>query len=420
MKSKLTTLLLVTNVLMVLGFAFFLLRHFSTNNTVERPPVEAAKIRAHIEAIRKKPDAKIVSNTNLVYVTNSFHWSHLESADYREYIEKLRSVGCPEATIKDIIITDIMRLYAARRGNFYHNGREFRFWETDEKRKLKASQLEERERQLAQIDKEIPTVLRELLGINYEREINKYFVDANEDERRLNFISEDKRARVLALRDEIEGMRERILADNNGAYSSAEIEELTRIQELRQQKLAQILSPAEMEEFELRTSETADRLREELIGFEPSAEEFRKIYAALKEHDTKFAYADSEQPVIARAKEQELRAIENELRQELGETRFAEYQRSRAPEFRSAALFAELYELPSSTAASIYEIQQIALEERKNLLSRGDVPEENRLAALHEIQAETEKSLQRILGTKLFSNYTQSSGSWVTGLAQSN
>ena len=60
-------------------------------------------------------------------------------------------------------------------------------------------------RQLAAIDKELPAVLRELLGINYERELNKYFVDAGEDNRRLDFLSEDKRAQALALRDQFEG-----------------------------------------------------------------------------------------------------------------------------------------------------------------------------------------------------------------------
>ncbi|MBA4148791.1 MAG: hypothetical protein H0X66_11815 [Verrucomicrobia bacterium] len=420
MKSKLTAVLLVMNVLLV-GCGFFFLQQFSgAPKKIEPSPEQTANIRAHLKSLREKPQAKGLSNTNFVYVTNSFHWSHLESADYREYIEKLRLVGCPGATIKDIIITDIMRLYAARRGEFYHNGREFRFWETDEKRKLKASQLEEREKQLAQIDDEIPTVLRELLGINYEREINKFFVDANEDERRLNFISEDKRDQVLSLRDEIEGMREKILGKATGALLPAQIEEMRRIEEHRRAMLAQILSPSELEEFELRTSETADRLRGELIGFEPSAEEFRNIYSAMKEHDEKFAHTDADHPLIARAKEEELRAIENELRRQMGETRYAEYQRARDPEFRSAALFAELYELPSSTAAHIFDIQQIAMEERMNLLSNGNIPEENRLAALQAIQAETEKSLLRILGTKLLSNYTQSSGSWVTELGYSN
>src|SRR5262245_55092968 len=32
-----------------------------------------------------------------------FHWSQIESPDYREYISNLRAIGCPEATIRDII-----------------------------------------------------------------------------------------------------------------------------------------------------------------------------------------------------------------------------------------------------------------------------------------------------------------------------
>ena len=109
-----------------------------------------------------------------------------------------------------------MRLYAQRRGQYYQNGRDFKFWETNEKRKLKQTQLAERERQLAAIDKELPAVLRELLGINYERELNKYFVDSEEDNRRLVFLTEDKRAQVLALRDQYEGARERVLYPGTG------------------------------------------------------------------------------------------------------------------------------------------------------------------------------------------------------------
>lgn len=419
MKSKLTAVLLVMNVLLV-AFGFYFLQNISKISKPEPAPEQAARIRSHLQAIREKTEPKPVAQTNFVYVTNAFHWSQLESADYREYIERLRSVGCPEATIKDIIITDIMRLYAARRGQFYHNGRQFRFWETDEKRKLKASQLEERERQLAEIDKEIPSVLRELLGINYEREINKYFVDTNEDERRLDFISEDKRTRILALREEIEGMREKVLNNAGPQLKPEEIAELRRVDEYRQTMLAGILSPAELEEFELRTSETADRLRSELIGFEPNPDEFRTIYALMKEHDEKFAYTDLSNPLVARAKQQELEAIEEELRRQLGEKRYADYQRARDPHYQSAALFADLYELPSGTAAALFDIQQIALQERANLLTNPNIPEENRTAALQAIQQETEASLREILGPRIFVNYSETSGRWVTELGKSN
>src|SRR5208282_183922 len=144
----------------------------------------------------KAAEASVRPQPVVVYQSNAFNWSQLESTDYRQYIANLRAIGCPESTLRDIIMTDVMRLYAQRRGQYYQNGREFKFWETDEKRALKQTQLEEREKQLAQIDKELPAVLRELLGVNYERELNKYFVDTDEDNRRLAFLSDDKRDRL--------------------------------------------------------------------------------------------------------------------------------------------------------------------------------------------------------------------------------
>src|SRR5437868_620849 len=40
-----------------------------------------------------------------------FHWSLVESRDYRFYIANLRAIGCPEETIRDIIIAEVNRLY---------------------------------------------------------------------------------------------------------------------------------------------------------------------------------------------------------------------------------------------------------------------------------------------------------------------
>jgi hypothetical protein len=46
----------------------------------------------------------------------SFRWSQLESTDYPTYIANLRSIGCPEATVRDIIAGEVESLYADRIG----------------------------------------------------------------------------------------------------------------------------------------------------------------------------------------------------------------------------------------------------------------------------------------------------------------
>ena len=48
-------------------------------------------------------------------VMESFSWSQVESGDYRTYIANLRTIGCPEPTIRDIISADVGNLYARRR-----------------------------------------------------------------------------------------------------------------------------------------------------------------------------------------------------------------------------------------------------------------------------------------------------------------
>src|SRR5437773_10781467 len=44
-----------------------------------------------------------------------FSWRDVESTDYPTYIANLRDIGCPEQTIRDIIIADVNALYARRR-----------------------------------------------------------------------------------------------------------------------------------------------------------------------------------------------------------------------------------------------------------------------------------------------------------------
>jgi hypothetical protein len=424
MKTRAFLLLSVLS-LVLLGVGFYFINRISTElSGASRASDVPSDFRTRLKSSRPFGAGKSsqpLAPAKVVYVTNAFNWRQVESADYREYIANLRAINCPEATIKDIILTDVMRLYAARRGEFYHNGREFKFWETDEKRKLKARELKAREKQLAQIDKEIPAILRELLGINYEREINKYFVDTNEDERRLGFLVETKRGRVLAVRDQIEGMREKILERaGDGELSIADRQKLKELEDFRLAELGKFLGTSELEELELRTSSTADRLRAELVGFDPSEEEFRKIYGLLRSHDDRFGFVDATNDLVVRAKDKEEQEIEAELHQMMGDARFAEYQRARNPDYRNLCLFTELYELPASTAQTIFDIKQIAERERLNLFSRQDITADGRSEALKAIQAETEKSLLQLLGTKILSTYTQTSGRWVNELSVAN
>lgn len=44
-----------------------------------------------------------------------FHWSQLEADDYQSYISKLRGIGCPEATIRRLVTSEVKDTYLEKR-----------------------------------------------------------------------------------------------------------------------------------------------------------------------------------------------------------------------------------------------------------------------------------------------------------------
>jgi hypothetical protein len=411
MKTRFAVILLLVNVAALAAGFVYCNQYWAAQTEQDRGAAQAeltawqARANAPEQAAPPKPE--------VVYQTNDFHWSQLESTNYQQYINNLRAVGCPEGTIKDIILTDVMRLYAQRRGQFYHNGRPFNYWETDDYRKLKEPQIEERDRQLAAIDKELPAVLRELLGINYEREVDKYFVDTDEDDIRLAFLPDDKRAQVLSLREEFEGKRERIFFDEqNGKLLASQIEELRGIDQSQEEALAQVLSPQEKEEFELSMSPTADRLREQLIGFNPTEEEFRALFDKQKAIDDAYEFEDTSDATVSAAKASDEAEMLAAFKGNLIGDRVAQFERSQDPEYRNLTLLAARYDLPADAPATLLEMRKVAEEERAKLLSNQDIAPERVEAALEAIQAETEKAVRATLGEQAFAEYAKSAA-WI-------
>ena len=83
--------------------------------------VNVALAAAWLITARNKPSSGITNpahtplvKTNVVVRRQFFTWAEVESSDYPTYIKNLRDIGCPEQTIRDIIIADVNTLYSKR------------------------------------------------------------------------------------------------------------------------------------------------------------------------------------------------------------------------------------------------------------------------------------------------------------------
>lgn len=91
----------------------------------QKPPRQASLA----ENLRRLSATRPASTREARNMEVSFHWHQIESPDYRQYIANLRGIGCPEETIRDIVVSDVGKLYAPRLAALYSN--RHAFWHTN-------------------------------------------------------------------------------------------------------------------------------------------------------------------------------------------------------------------------------------------------------------------------------------------------
>src|SRR5689334_12004191 len=135
--------------------------------TRKAPSLAAASSKGDTAIVtnRARGEQRVSRIFSVIESTNAFHWGSVESEDYRQYIENLRAIGCPEETIRDIIIADVNKLFASRVAGLYPKPQEYRFWRVEDQ----AARKEEREREQKRraLEKEKHDLIKELLGVDY-------------------------------------------------------------------------------------------------------------------------------------------------------------------------------------------------------------------------------------------------------------
>ena len=139
-----------------------------------------------------------------IVVTNQLQWAQLESEDYRTYIKRLRAIGCPEQTIRDLIIADLDKLLAPKVQAIYGRRPQVHYWDSEEEELANNQDHREWARKEREIDREKREIVQELLGTDLVRERLKVKGQQDYYERRLAFLPEDKRDAVRGVLDQYE------------------------------------------------------------------------------------------------------------------------------------------------------------------------------------------------------------------------
>src|SRR4051812_1708635 len=194
-----------------------------------------------IKIVRSADQARSLRPSTVeVTTTNGFQWASVESPDYREYIANLRAIGCPEETIRDIVIADVNKLFAGRIAGLYPTAKDYKFWRVEDRAAREEDRAREQKRR--QIEKEKRALIKELLGIDYDVEMARLSGKPDEDDLRHGFLSAEKQELLKSIQSKYREM-ERAAMGDGGFRSPENRAKMAAFRAQREAELAQALGP---------------------------------------------------------------------------------------------------------------------------------------------------------------------------------
>ncbi len=338
---------------------------------------------------------------------NPFHWSQLESGDYRQYVANLQAIGCPQETVEDILRADVSALSTRQRAKDLE-GINQRLWEM-----IAAPHREGTDKiddQLSAPRRERDRVLAQLLGPNKDEMVRLDECELRYEVQEYTFLPEAKRAHLKKLEtDRMQSIR------TVGEKIKDPLERRNAVQRLQDEEklaIAQTLDSREMRLFELYTSGVAQELWNRLGTFEPAEEEFLNLFAVQRALEAEKQGVNVSKEVRERMNQR----MEERYRTTLGETRYQELLMNRNQHYQQALKVTERLGIPPQRATEVMGVAEAAQGQAKDVLADEGLPADQRQAALGSLQEAAQNAVRELIGDRGFQVYTNHAGQWIRDL----
>jgi hypothetical protein len=342
--------------------------------------------------------------TNILWRRQFFTWQEVESPDYTVYISNLRTIGCPEQTIRDIIIADVNALYARRRATELITPDQ-QWWRSEPDTNVLQVALEKSRG----LEEERRGLLTRLLGITWEAgDLNSLPRPSRPglilDGPVLGSLPAETKQALQELHVRSEERMQAYLDAQRLQGKSVDPTELAKLRQQTRDELAHVLPPGQLEEFLLRYSQYANNLRAslgELQYFSATPDEFRAVFRATDSLDQQIQLlADSTDAASVQARKALETQKENAIKIALGQKRYEEYQMLHDPLYRDAVASAEQAGTPEA-ARTIYQINLAAASTMDALRSNANLTADQKAIEQKQLELDQLKASALAAGQQL-------------------
>jgi hypothetical protein len=342
--------------------------------------------------------------TNIVVRRENFVWSHIESEDYPTYIANLRAIGCPEPTIRDIIVAEVTQMFARRRATEVTTASQ-QWWRFEPDLDVAWAAIE----QIRALEDERRALLTSLLGPDWESAdypLPPIETLAPMDGPILGTLPAETRLAVQQIERAALDRQEQYLASQETLGFQPDPIELAQLRQQTRAELAAVLDPEALEEYLLRYSHEASELRRQLRAFDPSPEEFRALFRALDPIDQQLALLGSDSNPVTAGQRQRLEAERERVAQTLlPADRREQYQLSQDPLYRQARDVARLADVSDDTILPLTALYGLTEVEIQRIRNDPSLSPEERTEQLEAARTARDDSVRELLGDEAYQRY---------------
>ncbi len=341
-------------------------------------------------------------------------WASLNTGDLRTLVARLRAAGFSPAVIRAIVGARIEESFAARMSELLGSV-DSPFWKPDP---FSSSQNPKFYEAQNQIYRDRTKALREILGDDY---FAGSAIDATTAQRRqFGDLPKSKIELVQRIVDDYAEMNSQVKAAGGGITLPEDREKFDLLEREKRADLATILTPAEVEDYEMRNSTVTSRLRTGLTIMDASAAEFAAIFRAqqpfaeLLYPNYSGSISISFSSETSRQRTEAQKQIADQLRAALGEPRYADYARATSYDYQSLYRLAQRDNIPVDAINRAYDLRAATADESTRI-NDAKLSPADRSAALQALAASTKAKLAGALGATVADAYVKSA-SWLTAI----
>jgi hypothetical protein len=351
-------------------------------------------------------DAIKTLKTNTVIRRQNFTWDEIESADFPTYIANLRAIGCPEATIRDIIVADVNQLFARRRAMEVVSA-EQQWWRSEPDPEVTQTASEK----LETLETERRTLLSALLGPDWESSYYPYPAHPEApplDGPILGALPPKTKQAIRDIESRAAERQQTYLDSLQKEGKQPDAAELARIRQQTRAELSEALNPEQLEEYLLRYSNHASSLRAELHGLANTPDQFRTLFRLTDPIDQQLQLLSNTNDVAIATRRRELEKERNQaIQQMLGTDDYKQYKLMQDSLYREVQLVAQQAGMPSDKIVPLYEISRAIEQERQRIRDDETLSDEQKEQALQTVQAAQRNSWRKLLGDAVYQRYLQ-------------